>query len=213
MDKQLLKTVVALAAALVLAACSEAPKPAAPSAKTEAEPEKKAPEPTGPIAARTAFFEMYKPARAWAADLLPLSLTSGEVAGIVNAGGKAGLWTAVFVSPSRREARTFTYAVADQGGTIHKGVSAEVAQPWTGATAKSRPFQVTGFAVNSDDAYKAALAKASAWVRAHPGRKVSMTLVNDPRFPAPAWYVLWGNRGSGYLAFVNAVTGTAMNPH
>ena len=35
-----------------------------------------------------------------------------------------------------------------------------------------------------------------------------MTLANSPRFPAPVWYVLWGTPKNGYLAFVNATTGT-----
>lgn len=210
MDNRVLNPCVVLAAALALAACSETSQPAPTAAKTEPETAQKAPEPTGPVAARTAFFEMYKPARTWAADLLPLSLTSGEISGIANQDGKAALWTAVFVSPSRREARTFTYAVADQGGTINKGVTAGAAQSWTGATAKSRPFQTTDFTVNSDDAYKTAEAKAAAWLKSHPGKKVSLSLVNDVRFPAPVWVVMWGTRSSGYLAFVDAVTGTAV---
>ena len=204
MDKHLSKTVAALAAALVLAACSQAPAPA--PQKTEAET-KKPPEPTGPVAARNAFFEMYKPARTWATDLLPLSLTAGEIPGMTNADGKAAMWTVVFVSPSRREARTFTWAAADHAD-IHKGISVGGAQPWSGVTAKSRPFQITEFSVDSDDAYKTAAVKAAAWIKAHPGKPVSMTLANNPRFPAPVWYVLWGTPKNGYLAFVNASTGT-----
>jgi hypothetical protein len=176
----------------------------------KAERAKKAPEPSGPVAGRNAFYEMYKPARSWASDLLPLSLAAGEVPGVPNADGKAGMWTAVFVSPSRREARTFYYAVADHGGEVHRGVTAGGAQPWSGATPKSRPFQVTEFVVNSDDAYKTALAKAGPWLKKHPGKKMSITLASTARFPAPVWYVMWGDAKSGYLAFVNATTGIAM---
>ena len=108
-----------MVATLVLSACSEAPPPAA-KVETEAKKEPaKAPE---AVPAQLAFYEMYKPARTWATDLLALSVTSGEVPNIKNEGGKAGLWTAIFVSPSRKEARSFTYAVADNGD-IRKGVN------------------------------------------------------------------------------------------
>ena len=206
MDKPLLKGLTALAAALLLTACSEAPKPA----ETKAAEAPAKVEPAGPpeaISGRSAFYEMYKPARTWATDLLPLTLAAGEVPGVKNEGGKAGMWTAVFVSPSRREARTFVYAVADSGADIHKGVTAGGAQAWSGETPKSRPFQVTEFVTNSDDAYKAAAEKAASWIKAHPGAKASITLANTSRFSAPVWYIMWGNPKSGYLAFVNATTG------
>ena len=164
----------------------------------------------GPVDAQTAFYEMYKPARTWAPDLQPLSLIAGEVKGIENSGGRAGMWTAVFVSPSRHEARTFVYAVADQGSTVHQGVTAGAAETWTGATPKSRPFQIADFTVNSEAAYKTASGKAAAWLKGHPGRKVSMSLVNSTRFPSPAWYVMWGTAKSGYLVFVNATSGQIM---
>ena len=81
---------------------------------------------------------MYTPAHAWAADLVPISLKSGEVAGVKNADGKAGVWTAVFGSPSKRSARTYIYSVADQLPDISKGVKSEIAVMWAGATATVR---------------------------------------------------------------------------
>ncbi len=208
MDKTLLKAFAALAPLLLLFACSEAPKPAG-SKETQATA-KEPPKPPEAVSARSAFYEMYKPARAWAADLLPLTLAAGEVPGIKNEDGKAAMWTAVFVSPSRREARTFVYAVDNQGSDIHKGVSAGGAQAWSGPTPKSRPFQVTEFITNSDEAFATASKKADAWLAKHPGKKLSMTLAHTSRFPFPTWYIMWGDTKSGYLAFVNATTGLAM---
>jgi hypothetical protein len=208
MDKRLLKSAAVLTAALFLTACSEAPKPESKTAEAPARTE-----PAGPpeaVAGRTAFYEMYKPARAWAADLLPLMLVAGEVPGIKNEAGKAGMWTAVFVSPSRREARTFVYAVASHGSDIHKGVSAGGAEIWSGPTPKSRPFQVTDFVINSDEAFKTASPKASVWLSKHPGKKINITLASTARFPTPVWQIMWGDTKSGYLAFVNATTGLVM---
>ena len=199
----------AFAAVLVLTACSEAPKTTA-EAKTETEAKKEAAVPPGPVSAKTAFYAMYTPARTWATDLLPLSLASNDVPGQKNAEGKAAMWTAVFVSPSRREARTLYYSIVDSGTTIHKGVNAGGPEPWSGATTKVKPFQITEFAVDSDAAYKTAYEKAESWVKKHPDKKCSMSLLSVARFPSPVWYVLWGNEKSGYAAFVNATTGLAM---
>ena len=159
------------------------------------------------IAAQRAFYEMYKSARTWATDLLTLSVTSGEVPNIKNEDGKAGLWTVVFVSPSRREARRFTYAVADSGEDIHKGVNVSNALGWGGATPASKPFSNSEFAVDSDAAYKAAVEKAAGWLKTHPNQKATLRLGNASRFAAPIWYVMWGTTKNGYAALVNATTG------
>jgi hypothetical protein len=205
MDKRFCAGAIAAVLAM-LSACGAAPKPDG-QAEKQAEAPKQPPHPAGPVDARTAFYEMYKPARTWAPDLLPLSMIAGEVKGIENGGGKMGMWTVVFVSPSRREARTFTYAVADEGNSVHKGVTANAAESWTGATPRSRPFQITEFSVNSDAAYKTASEKAAAWLKRHPGKQPAMSLGNSARFPAPVWQVLWGTSKNGYLVFVNATTG------
>jgi hypothetical protein len=207
MNKKILIAVTPIVAALMFTACSKAPE------KAEAkEPViKEASRPPEPVAARSAFFEMYKPARAWASDLFPLSLTSGEIPGIKNEHGKAAQWTAVFVSPSRREARTLVYSVADHGASIHKGVFVGGAEPWSGSTPKSKPFQVTEFITNSDQAYEVAMTKAEPWVKKHPDKKLTLFLANASKHPGPLWYLLWGDTKSGYMAHVNATTGTLVS--
>jgi len=211
MDKQRFITAAAVAAVLALAACSESPQPAATETKAVAEAKKEPPKPPEPVAAQTAFYAMYKPARTWATDLLPLSLTSNELPSLKNEDGKAAMWTAVFVSPSRREARQFFYSVVDEGQTVAKGVTVGGSQPWTGPTPKSRPFQTTEFVVNSDAAYKTAFAKAEAWVKKHPDTTAAMYLGSTAKFPSPVWLVIWGTTKSGYAVYVDATTGIA-NP-
>ena len=209
MHKKILIAATAVAAAVAMTACSEAPTPTEiqkAGVETKQEPAK----PPEPVAAQTAFYEMYKPARTWAPDLLVLSLTSNEVPSMKSEDGKFPAWTAVFVSPSLREARTFTYSVVDDGATIHKGVNVGGAEPWSGATPKSAPFQTTGFVVDSDAAYKTAYAKAEAWVKKHPGKKVAFSLGSAARFPAPVWFIIWGDTKSGYAVYVNATLGTVI---
>jgi hypothetical protein len=203
-DEKFLITVSVLAAVLACAACSSAPEPTAPETKTVAE----APKPPEPVTAKTAFYEMYKPARTWATDLLPLSLASNETPDLNNGEGKVAMWTAVFVSPSLRAARTFSYSAVDSG-EIRKGVTVGGVESWSGATARSRPFQTTDFIINSDAAYQAALAKADAWVKKHPGKKPAFYLGISAQYPQPNWLVLWGTNKSGFAVHVNATTGIA----
>jgi hypothetical protein len=203
-NKRVLLTATAMVAALALSACSEPPKPAAKAEAAAPKEPAKAPE---AITALPAFYQLYKPAREWAADLLVLSASSGEVPNIKNEDGKAGLWTVVFVSPSRKEARKFTWAVADSGADIRKGLNVSDALPWNGATPDSKTFTSTDFAVDSDAAYKTGLAKAADWLKTHPDQKVTFSLGDSSKFPSPVWYIQWGTTKNGYAALVNATTG------
>ena len=213
MDKNHLMKAALVAAVLALTACSSEPAKA-PEAKTETEAAKKAPAgPPEPVLAKAAFYEMYTPAHAWAADMVPISLKSGEVAGVKNSQGKAGLWTAVFGSPSQHLARTYTYSVADELPTITKGVKAEAPEAWAGPTTAVMTFQTSDFTIDSDAAYKAAAAKAADWLKdpENASKPVSLSLGAASRFPAPVWYILFGNSKSGFVAYVSATTGSIIS--
>ncbi len=207
MDSRISFTFGTLSVCLSLAACwscgnSTKVESKAPAAAPAAE----AP-PTGPIPARSAFFEMYKPARQWAGDVMPLLVTSGEVADIKNEGGKAGLWTAVFVSASKRQARTFTYAAANSGDDIRKGLNIGRVQDWGGPSRKSKPFSSGELTIDSDAAYATAAKQAETWLKKNPNKKLAIYLASEARFTEPAWYFMWGDKKSGYVAFVSATTG------
>jgi hypothetical protein len=209
MDKNLFKAAFVVAV-LGLAACSSEPAKTT-EVKTDADATKKAPAgPPEPVLAKTAFYEMYTPAHTWAADLLPISLKSGEISGVKNAEGKAGVWIAVFGSPSQHMARTYTYSVADELPTFAKGVKAESPEAWAGPTTAVMTFQTSDFTIDSDAAYKAAAAKAADWLKdpENAAKTVSLTLGAASRFPAPVWYVLFGNAKSGFVAYVSATTGS-----
>ncbi len=190
MLKQTLSAATALSAILLMTSCSETPSTTANKVE---EPKKEVP--AEPIAGQSAFYQMYKPARTWATDLMPLTLAASDIEGIKSANGKFPMWTAVFVSPSLHQARTFFYSITDHGTDIHKGVSIGGSEPWSGATALSRPFQNVEFNVNSDAAYKAAADKAADWLKKNPEKKVStMVLMSAARFATPVWYIMWGDK-------------------
>jgi hypothetical protein len=209
MHKNSLMKAALVVAVLALTACSSEPAKTT-EAKTDTDAVKKAPAgPPEPVLAKTAFYEMYTPAHAWAADLVPISLKSGEVAGVKNSEGKAGVWIAVFGSPSQRMARTYTYSVAEELPTIAKGVKAESPEAWAGPTTAVMTFQTSDFTIDSDAAYKAAAAKAADWLKdpENATKPVSLSLGAAARFPAPVWYILFGNTKSGFVALVSATTG------
>lgn len=207
MYKRVLSSVTVLVAAFALWACSGAPKPPATAEKEATKEPAKPPE---PVAAHVAYYEMYKAGRAWATDLLALSVVSGEVPGIKNEGGKAGLWTVTFASPSRKEVRIFNYAVAKGEGDILKGINVGNPIPWAGATPSSQTFSNSQFVVDSDEAYKVAEEKAASWLKAHPNMNATFRLGSNSRYPAPVWYIMWGTTKNGYAALVNAVTGAVV---
>lgn len=211
MKRTFLQAVVLGAAALALVSCSSSEPAKTAEVKTD-DTAKKAAEPSGPVLAKDAFYEMYTPAHKWSADILPLSLTSGEISGIKNADGKAGLWTAVFGSPSLMQARTYTYAVADQLPSITKGVRTEDPVPWRGPTQAAQTFQTSDFMIDSDAAYKTAASKAADWLKepANAAKPWSMALGSAARFPSPVWYVVFGTSKDGYQAYISATTGNVI---
>ena len=164
----------------------------------------------GPVSAKTAFWEMYKSAHAWTPDVMPLSLGSRSLPGVKNADGKAEMWSATFGSLSKHQAATFNYAAAAHSPDITKGITAGNPVPWGGPARDALPFDSSQFKVDSDAAYKTALSRAEPWVKKHPGKEASFTLGNASHFPAPVWYVLWGDKKAGYAVYVNAETGAVI---
>lgn len=200
---------IALVAALVVTLGSQA-RPLFAGDTKPAPANAGAPSPDA-VSAKTAFWEMYKMAHSWASDLMPLKVESKKVAGVRNGGGKAVMWSATFGSPSRHEARVFTYSAITQPPDIRKGVTVGNPLPWPGPTREALPFDTGDFAVDSDAIYNTAFAQAAAWAKAHPDKDVALSLGNASRFPAPVWYVLWGDSKSGYAVLVNAKSGAVVN--
>ena len=200
----------ALVALLIVVLVSKTSPLFAGDTKPAPAPGSVAPSPDA-VSAKTAFWEMYKLAHTWAADLVPLKVESKTVSGFRNGGGKAVSWTATFGSPSRHEARVFTYFAITHAPDIHKGVIVGNPLPWAGPTRDALAFDTSDFAVDSDAVYNTAFALASTWAKAHPDKDVTFSLGNASRFPAPVWYVLWGDSKSGYAVFVNAKSGAVVN--
>ncbi len=199
----------ALSALLLIFGCSPSNQPAAPSATQPAARTQAAP--AGPVAAKDAFWPMYKEAHAWAPDVTVLRVTAKPVAGVQNAGGRAAMWEAVFASSSKARYRVFTYSTADVPPDIYKGVNGGLEMPWGGATRDAMPIDLSQFNVDSDAAYQAAAVDAAEWLKKNPGKELASLEMGDTyRFQVPVWYVMWGTKSSGYAAYVDASSGKVL---
>ena len=192
-------------AAVLLVGCSQ---PSQPSGSGESGG---ATVPAGPpalVTAKTAYWPMYKSAQSWASDVVLVRLAPRDVPGFTSEGGKAAMWEASFGSPSRHEFRVDTYAITTILPDIHKGAVDGLRMPWGGVTRDAMPIDISSSTVDSDAAYQAATADAAAWLKKNPDKKLSsFALGNTTKFSAPVWFVMWGDKKSGYVAFVDASTG------
>ncbi len=184
---------------LVLAACSEAPKPAQ---------KKEPPPPPEAISGREAFFKMYGPAHAWAVDVQPLELISINLPEVKADPGKAGAWQGTFVSLSKAKKRTWTYSVVEAAGNLHKGVFAGLEGSYS-PTGLVQPWVMAALKTDSDEVYKTALTKAAAYDKKNPGKTITFVLQKIKKFPDPAWRVVWGESvgTSNFSVFIDASTG------
>lgn len=196
-------------AALLSLGCSQSAPPVATSAGTPAVSAATVPQ---IVAAKDPFWAMYKSAHSWAPDVIAIRLSQRDLQGYRNAAGKAGLWEAAFGSPSLRQYRLYTYAVADVPPDIFKGVKAGLPMPWGGESRDAMAVDLTSFNVDSDAAYQAASANAAGWLKSNPGKELTaLELGQTYKFAGPVWYSQWGTKGSGYSTLVDANTGKVLN--
>lgn len=180
---------------LVLAACSEAPKPV-----VQKEPEK----PAEPVSGQRAMQQMYIQARGWARGAKLLKVVDANFKDVKIGGGKAGAWEATFVDDVRKKSRRFSYSPAT-------GVSSSQEEPWI-----SGPlfwtFSLLDAKVDSVTAYELALEKGAEIAKKNPDKTVRCTLEWPKRLNDPAWRVYWGDsvETSAGSVLVSAYTGKFM---
>jgi len=188
--------------ALLLAACGGA---SAPVKKKEAE------KPPEPVTGLKAFFQMYSSARTWAADLTPLSCTSLSLKEVPAADGKYPVWNCTFISETRKQSKTYTYAVVNADGGINKGIYGRNEESYSGPRGNNSPFPMQALKKDTDEAYKTALAHkdAVAYVAKNPDKPVFFLLEKTKELQNPAWRVVWGTSVSmsNFSIYIDASTG------
>ncbi len=185
-----------VAACALLTSCSEPPKPK--------EPEK----PPTPTTGRYALQQMFLAARTWSQDLQIASMTSMHFAQVPEVPGKAGGWQVTFVSPSLRQSRTYTWAGADISPSIHKGITDERPNPWSGG----QSFPIAAVKIDSDEAYQIAVKKVAKYADANPGMIITYQLHLNQQVPDAVWRIIWGENvaTSSDSVLIDASTGQYM---
>jgi len=192
-----LSSIVGCALLLLLAGCSEQPQTAE---------KKEPPKPAEPVTGLTALFRMYQVARSWAPDAQVLKMSSIHLLEVPSVPGQAGAWEAVFTSANMGRARTYTYSVIESPGNLHQGVFAGQQEA---LGAQAQPFLIAAVKVDTDVAYKTALAKAAEYDKKNPHLTISMLLERNKQYPNPAWRMIWGESAgtAGLSVFIDASTG------
>lgn len=196
------RSVAAIVGALLLAACGGAPQTA-----KKKEPAK----PPEPVTGLKAFFTMYSAARAWAADLAPLTCISSDLKEIPSGDGKYPVWRCTFVSERNRQLKTYTYSVVDAEPSIHKGVFGGHDEAYSGPRGATSPFPMQALKKDTDEVMKTALATKDAveYVKKNPDKPIFFQLEKTKELQNPAWRVVWGSSisTSNFSIYVDASTG------
>ena len=201
--KQFTLVTAAALFALVLAGCGPAPQQQQATKPAEEQPAE-------PIDGRDALFKMYAVARGQLGlDAQVLKMNGIALEGVKPERGKAAAWEAVFVSPSKSSARSYTYSVIEGQGNLHKGVFAGPDQGWSGARPNAQPIPMAGVKVDTVTAYKTALGKAADYEKKNPNKPISFLLERTDQFPDPVWRVIWGESAgtSNFSVVIDAATG------
>lgn len=188
---------------LVLSGCSETP--------TKTAEKKKEPEKLEPATGQSAIYKMYQVARSWAPDAQVLKMNSillNEAADAPK--GTAAAWQATFVSASKSRARGYTYSIIEGEGNLHKGVFALNEESWSGPRGTNAPFLMLAVKIDTDAAYKTALANGGAeYDKKNPGKPISILLEKVTKHANPVWRIIWGESvsQSNFSVYVDASTG------
>ena len=202
-------TIATATVLLFLIACSETPNRSTANTGSTAKATDAAN--SGPVTAIAAYWKMYESAYKWAPDEVLLRLEPKDVGVFADGGGKASIWQATFASPSKHEVRQMIYATAAVPPDIYQGVNVGHAIPWGGVSRDVMPIEKAQFTIDSDTAFHTAAGDAKGWLKKNSDKKLSnFQLGNGYSFPAPVWFVMWGDKKVGYVAYVNATTGKVM---
>lgn len=200
-ESPFMRTTLFLFACLTLVSCSDSPT--TPASKPVEKPSE-------PVTGRQAFQLTFPSARGWAADAQPITVRNMNLAAVKSEGGKAGAWEVVYVSPSKRRTKTYTWSAVEDG-SLHKGVFSLQDQSWGGPSGQQNPFPSAAIKTDTSEALKTATEESESFLKKEGPNppQVLFLLEFTPRFPDPVWRVMWGDSvGSAKrTVFVDAATG------
>jgi hypothetical protein len=160
-----------------------------------------------PVTGQLALYRMYQVARSWAPDVEVLAMHSIHVTEVPDVVGSAGAWQATFISEMKNATRSYTYSVIEADPNLHLGVFA--GQPESSTNGLTTPFLIATVKVDTNAAYKTALAKTSEAANEQKTHTISFLLDKQEKFTNPSWRVVWGESvgTAGLSAYIDASTG------
>jgi hypothetical protein len=175
----------------MLAACSSDQKSSPQSSSTAAnKPAAEAPE---YISGRAAFQKLFISARSFASDIKPFRLQSGYVADAPTAEGKAGIWRGYFASPSKREAKSYTWSGVSGENMPDRGVSHGTEDTWNPSNSSAQVWELAYLKVDSDQAYETAQKHGGdKLTKKDPKQPVTFMLDWDKHEQKLLWHVIYG---------------------
>lgn len=176
---------------IVIAGCSSTPQPAkdATTQTSSTAPVEK--EEPVLYTGKPCFARMVDQARRWNADAMPAHLESKLNSESNGLDGKATIWTATFVSPSKGKARIFTCSGSVLPNEAVMGVSAS---PEMTASTAVPMFDPSLLGIDSDEAFKVAQGKGgSKFTEKDPKQPIIYALDWDTKNNQLAWVVIYGN--------------------
>jgi len=193
-----------LVSVCMLTGCSSGPAPT-----TASQPATPQPKPPSLYTGLQAFGCVQGLAQKWATDTIPVRLESEINSESNGQGGKATIWRAAFISPSRRMMRYFTCSGSRLKDAPPYGPSADVEQPYS-PDVPALGFQPLFLKVDSDKAFDVAQEHGGvALLKKNPDQVVKYFVLWNPKQRVLQWYVMYGKdkESAAGTGVVNALTG------
>lgn len=165
--------------------------------------------PPAPYTGLQAFSCVNGLAQKWASDVIPVRLESQVNSEANGQGGKATVWKAGFISPSRGKIKYFFCSGSRLKDAPPYGPSAGTEEPY-GPDVPALGFQPLFLKADSDKAYSIAQEHGGAsLLKKDPNQVVTYFVLWNPKQRALYWYVMYGKdkESAAGTGIVNALTG------
>jgi hypothetical protein len=185
-----LSTLLCCLVLAMMAGCSSDSKPSNGAGDTKAEKKAEAPE---YLTGRAAFQKLFVSARSFAADIQPYRLQSVYTADAPADKGKAGIWSGYFASPSKREAKSYTWSGVSGDNMPERGVSHGTEDTWNPSNSSAQVWELPYLKVDTDQAFEVAQKHGGdKLMKKNPKQPVTFMLDWDKREGKLIWHVIYG---------------------
>jgi hypothetical protein len=198
-----------LAGVSLFVGCSSAPQPGGGQQAASPASAPTQPKPPALYTGKQAFGCVNGLAQRWASDVIPVRLESQINSEANGQDGKATVWKAAFISPSRKVIKYFTCSGSRLPDAPPYGPSTDNEEPY-GPDVPALGFQPLFLKIDSDQAYTVAQEHGgAALIKKNPGQVVKYFVLWNPKQRALYWYVMFGKDKDSAVGtgMVNALTG------